>query len=59
MLKLALEKCKAMGINKVYIVPYKNNDAAIKAILKNGGVIKEEFYDEDILSLILFFKRGK
>ena len=51
MLKLALEKCKEMGMSKVDIVPYKSNKGAIRVILKNGGVLKEEFYDENILSL--------
>ena len=51
MLKLALDKCKAMGMSKVDIVPYENNEGAIKTILKNGGILKDEFYDENVLSL--------
>lgn len=51
MLKLALEKCKAMGMTQVDVVPYKNNEVAIKTIIKNGGILIEEFYDENLLSL--------
>ena len=38
-------------MSKVDIVPNKYNEAAIKLILKNGGILIDEFYDEDILSL--------
>ncbi|MBE6975783.1 MAG: GNAT family N-acetyltransferase [Ruminococcaceae bacterium] len=51
MLKLALDKCREMGMRKVDIVPYKGNAGAIKTILKNGGVLQEEFYDKDVCSL--------
>ncbi len=51
MLKLALEKCREMGMKTVDIVPYKGNEGAVQTILKNGGVLKEEFLDEDTWSL--------
>jgi len=48
MLELALNKCAEMGIEQVHIVPRKDNLGAIQAILRNGGVLLEEFYDDDI-----------
>ena len=51
MLKLALEKCREFGMSTVDIVPYKGNEAAVKTILKNGGVFLEEFLDDGEASL--------
>ena len=51
MLNLALTKCKEMGIHHVLITPRKDNIGAIQTILRNGGVLQDEFYDEDILIL--------
>ena len=46
MLRLALHKCQEKGIGKVHIVPYKDNKAAIKTILNNGGYLIEKFRDD-------------
>lgn len=51
MLQLALQECKIRGIKKVHIVPYKDNKAAIKTILNNGGYLIEEFTDNGRVSL--------
>lgn len=45
MLKLALEKCREMGLNKVEICTHKENIGAIKTIAGNGGVLTEEFLE--------------
>lgn len=45
MLRLALEKCREMGMKYVHIVPHKDNIAAIRTIIKNGGVLADEFCD--------------
>ena len=45
MLESALEICRNMGMTSVDIVPYKSNQSAIKTILKNGGVLKDEFFE--------------
>lgn len=50
MLELALEKCHEMGFKNIEIVPYKENIGAVKTILKNGGVLLEEFCEEGVWS---------
>lgn len=50
MLELALEKCREMGFKNIEIVPYKENIGAVKTILKNGGVLLEEFCEEGVWS---------
>lgn len=47
MLESALEICRNMGMTNADIVPYKSNKSAIKTILKNGGVLIEEFYEDE------------
>lgn len=51
MLAIALEKCKKKGILKVHICPNsKENVAAIRTILNNGGYLLEEaVVDERII----------
>ena len=51
MLKLALSRCLEMGIYRVQIVPRKDNIGAIQTILNNGGVLLDEFYEDDVCSL--------
>ena len=47
MLNLALKKCRERGMTKVHITPNSiDNKAAIKTILKNGGVLLDEFEDD-------------
>lgn len=47
MLELALGICRNMGMASVDIVPYKSNNSAIKTILKNGGILMDEFYEDE------------
>lgn len=47
MLRLGLIECKKLEINKVLIVCYKSNIASSKVIIKNGGILENEFIDED------------
>ena len=47
MLESALEICGNMGMTSVDIVPYKTNKSAIKTILKNGGILIDEFYEDE------------
>lgn len=47
MLESALEICGNMGMTSVDIVPYKTNQSAIKTILKNGGTLMDEFYEDE------------
>ena len=51
MLRLALERCLEMGIDRVQIVYRKENTAAIETILRNGGVLLEEFCEDRQYSL--------
>lgn len=45
MLYLALEKCRDMGMEYVHIVPHKDNAAAVRTIINNGGRPVDEFCD--------------
>ena len=47
MLAAALVKCKAMGLDKVLISCDKHNIGSAKTIIKNGGVLSNEFKDID------------
>ena len=51
MLHLALDICGDKGFSNVEIVPYENNQGAIKTILYNGGKLKEKFCDDGKTSL--------
>ena len=46
MVRLALDQCKKLGISKVLMVCDKDNVASAKTIIKNGGVLQNEFVDE-------------
>lgn len=46
MLKLALEKCKEIGIFKVLITCNKNNIGSAKTIIKNGGILENEVINQ-------------
>lgn len=47
MIRLALIECKRLGIDKVLMVCDKSNVASAKTIIKNGGILENEFTDED------------
>ena len=47
MIRLALLECKQLGITKVLMVCDKINIASAKSIIKNGGILENEFLDED------------
>lgn len=47
MLESALEICRNMDMTSVDIVPYKSNKSAVKTILKNGGTLMDEFYEDE------------
>ncbi len=47
MLRLALCRCREMGIERVHIVPYKENVGAVQTILRNRGILLEEFCEND------------
>lgn len=47
MIRLALEECKKLGINRVLMVCYKENIASMKSIIKNGGVLENEIVLEN------------
>lgn len=46
MLKLALEKCKVLKINRVLLTCDKQNIASSKTIIANGGVLENEVIDD-------------
>ena len=47
MIRLALIECKKLGINKVLMVCDKDNVASAKTIIKNGGILENEFINDD------------
>ena len=51
MLRLALERCKEMGFDKIQVAPRKDIDGAIKIIMRNGGRFVDEFLDGETVCL--------
>ena len=47
MIRLALIECKKLGIDKVLMVCDKSNIGSAKSIIKNGGILENEFVDGD------------
>ena len=47
MIRLALVECKKLGINKVLMVCDKDNIASAKTIIKNGGILENEFINDN------------
>ena len=47
MLRMALEKCKAMGMKKVLITCNKGNIPSAKTIIANGGIFENEIPEEN------------
>ena len=47
MLKLALEKCKELNLDKVLITCRDENIASSKVIKNNGGIYENDYYDEE------------
>lgn len=47
MMRLALAECKKLGIDRVLITCDKDNIGSAKSILKNGGVLENEFLHTD------------
>ncbi len=45
-LKLLLEKCKEMGMKEVCVSCLKNNISSKNIIIKNGGKLDKEFFDD-------------
>jgi len=46
MLALALEKCRSFGIEKALVTCDKGNIGSAKTIIKNGGILENEFTEE-------------
>ena len=46
-LRLGLEYCKMLGLEKVMVACYKENIPSAKTILKNGGILEKEFIHDD------------
>lgn len=50
MLKLALEKCKDMRMDKVLITCDKDNIASAKTIIINGGILENEVAEDNSIT---------
>lgn len=46
MLKLSLEKCKKLNLDRVLVTCDKNNAGSYKTIIANGGVLENEVKDD-------------
>lgn len=47
MLKMALSKCRGIGIDKVLVTCNSDNEGSRRLILKNGGIYESVVYDTD------------
>lgn len=47
-IKLALEECKKLNINKVLICCDKDNVGSAKTIINNGGILENEIVNDDL-----------
>ncbi|MBR5390614.1 MAG: GNAT family N-acetyltransferase [Clostridia bacterium] len=47
MIRLALLECKKLGIDRALVTCDKENVGSAKAIVKNGGVLENEFVNSD------------
>ncbi len=47
MVRLALVECRKLGIDRVLMVCSKDNIGSARSIVRNGGVLENEFTDED------------
>lgn len=47
MIRLALEECRKLGIDRVLMVCYKDNIGSAKSIINNGGVLENEIPTEN------------
>lgn len=47
MLKMALQECKKLGLNKVLITCVSGNEGSKRTILNNGGVYESTVYDPE------------
>ncbi len=47
MIRLALLECRKLGIDRVLMVCDKDNMGSARSIIKNGGILENEFTDED------------
>lgn len=47
MIRLALEECRKLGIREVLMTCDKDNEGSARSIRKNGGVLEDEFLNED------------
>ncbi|MEQ8157004.1 MAG: GNAT family N-acetyltransferase [Clostridiaceae bacterium] len=55
MLQLGLEYCKTMGLDKVMLSCYEDNEASRKTIVKCGGVLEREFVYSDGKTVQVFW----
>ena len=49
MIRLALEECKKLGINKVLMVCDKDNIGSAKSILNNNGILENEISVDGVI----------
>ena len=47
MIRLSLIECRKLGISNVLMVCDKSNIASAKSIIKNGGILENEFLDKE------------
>ena len=55
MLKLAIEYCRSLGIDRVMLGCYKDNMPSIKTIEKNGGALEKEILYLDGKPMLVYW----
>lgn len=52
MLKLGLQECIGLGMNRVLVTCDKNNIGSAKTIIRNGGVLENEITDSSLSDIV-------
>lgn len=47
MIRLALEECRKLGLTRVLMTCDKNNIGSAKSIIRNGGILENEVWEND------------
>lgn len=59
MIRLALEECKKIGIDRVLMVCDKDNVGSAKSILNNGGVLENEVIVDGVVEQRYWIGEGE
>lgn len=46
MIRLALQECQKLGLDRVLITCHRDNIGSVKSIVKNGGMLENEVLED-------------